>query len=84
MQQRYTAFCRSIIVHPILATEQIRVPFAAHLATINISHATIKVYLSATHQLNVAQGCNALINSLQHISSKPSKGFKRPKQLLTH
>ena len=56
-QQRYTVFCRSINVHPIPATEQILVLFATHLATTNISHATIKVYLSAiyiyTRQLHV-------------------------------
>ena len=63
-QQRYTAFCRSISVHPIPATEQILLFFATHLATTNISHATIKVYLSAIRQLHVAQG------SLQYFNQQ--------------
>ena len=63
-QQRYTAFCGSISVHPIPATEQILLLFATHLATTKISHATIKVYLSAIRQLHVAQG------SLQYFNQQ--------------
>ena len=63
-QQRYTAFCRSINVHPIPATEQILALFATHLATTNISYATIKVYLSAIRQLHVTQG------SLQYFNQQ--------------
>ena len=64
-QQRYTAFCRSISVHPTPATEQILVPFATHLATTNVSHATIKVYRQLyTNYLHVTQG------SLQYFNQQ--------------
>ena len=86
-QPRYTAFCRSISVHPIPAAEQILKLFATHLTTTNISHATIKVYPSATgvyaNYMLHKDHCNTLINNLHHAFGKPSKESKIPKQLLT-
>ena len=87
-QQRYTAFCRSISVHPIPATEQILLLFATHLRSYH-QHFTCNnkglpvSYVYANYMLH-RDHCNTLINNLHHTFSKPSKKSKRPKQLLTH
>ena len=80
-QQRYTAFCRSISVRPIPATEQILLLFATHLATTNISHATIKVYLSAIRQLHVVQGSLQYFN--QQLTPRLQQTFKGIQRTLT-
>lgn len=55
-QQRFLKFCTAAKSHSIPATEATLMLFATHLASTNISHATIKVYLSAVRNLHVSAG----------------------------
>ena len=63
-QHRFTTFCTAIDAKPMPTTERVLSLFVTHLATHNISHATIKVYLSAIHHMHVTSG------KLQHFSQQ--------------
>ena len=55
-QGKYTNFCKSARVPAIPTTEYTLILFVTHLATSNISQATIKVYLSAIRNMHVSKG----------------------------
>ena len=55
-QIRFTNFCRQLKVTPVPSTEDTLILFATYLATINISHTTIKVYLAAVRHMHVSAG----------------------------
>ena len=55
-QLRFTNFCKELKVTAIPATEATLIFFATYLATINISHATIKVYLAGVRHMHVSAG----------------------------
>ena len=63
-QHRFTTFCMAINAKPIPTTERVLSLFVTHLATGNISHATIKVYLSAIRHMHVTSG------KLQHFNQQ--------------
>ena len=63
-QYRFTTFCLAINAEPIPTTERVLSLFVTHLATDNISHATIKVYLSAIRHMHVTSG------KLQHFNQQ--------------
>lgn len=63
-QYRFTTFCLAINAEPIPMTERVLSLFVTHLATGNISHATIKVYLSAIRHMHVTSG------KLQHFNQQ--------------
>ena len=62
-QQRYTTFCREIMVSPTLASEATLTLFASYFATQNISHTTIKVYLSAVQHMHVSARLHNFFNA---------------------
>ena len=55
-QHRYLAFCSSIKKSPLPTTEDTLLMFVGHLAQQGLSHASIKVYLSAIRNLHVSSG----------------------------
>ena len=55
-QKHYLTFCRQSGISPVPATEDTLCRFAAVLASKGIAHSTVKVYLSATHQLHIEKG----------------------------
>ena len=61
-QERFINFCTATKFHPVPATEATLVLFATHLATGNISHTTIKVYLSVVRHLHVSVGLHDYFN----------------------
>ena len=63
-QHRFTAFCTSINTQPMPTTERVLSLFVTYLATCNISHTTIKVYLSAIRHMHVTSG------KLQHFNQQ--------------
>ena len=55
-QGRYIHFCNTAKVPATPATEYTLILFITHLASTNISYATIKVYLSAIRHMHVSRG----------------------------
>ena len=55
-QIRFTNFCNELKVTALPATEATLILFATYLATINISHATIKVHLAGVRHMHVSAG----------------------------
>lgn len=53
---RYSNFCRGIGVSAVPTSEPLLCRFVAQLANENVSHATIKSYLSAVRHLHIARG----------------------------
>ena len=50
-QQKFINFCASAKVYPVPTTEATLMFFSTHLAAMNISYATIKVYLAHSCQI---------------------------------
>ena len=83
-QQRFAAFCQTINASPMPATEHTLLLFATHLATFNIVHTTIKVYISAIRHMHVSAGLHAQFNSqLTPCLQLILKGFQR-NQAISH
>ena len=55
-QRRYIHFCNSARIKPIPTSECALMLFTTHLAAYNVSHGTIKVYLSAVRHLHICRG----------------------------
>lgn len=55
-QLKFTNFCKGLKVPAVPASEATLILFATYLATINISHTTIKVYLAAVRHMHVSAG----------------------------
>ena len=55
-QNRYLTFCREVGKSAVPTTEDILLLFIAHLDQQGLTHATIKVYLSAVRNLHVTVG----------------------------
>ena len=55
-QIRFTNFCKELKVTALPATEATLILFATYLATINISHTTIKVYLAGVRHMHGSVG----------------------------
>jgi len=55
-KRRYLQFCANANIQAIPATETTIMLFVAYLATTNISHASIKVYLSAVRHMHIMRG----------------------------
>ena len=55
-QTRYYSFYQQLNCSPLPSTEQLLLLFVAHLANEGLAHSTIKVYLSALHNLHIATG----------------------------
>ena len=55
-QRHYLEFCEQATIPPFPALESTLCRFVSVLANNGIAHSTIKVYLSATRQLHIAQG----------------------------
>ena len=55
-QQRYLGFCTAAGLAPLPATERQLCQFASFLASGNLTHSTIKGYLSAVCHLHIASG----------------------------
>ena len=62
-QQRFANFCQTINVAPIPASEKSLLLFATHLAASNITHTTIKVYISAIRHMHVTAGLHEEFNT---------------------
>ena len=61
-QIRFINFCRQLKVATVPSTEDTLILFATVLASINISHTTIKVYLAAIRHMYVSAGLYALFD----------------------
>ena len=61
-QKKYIHFCTTHQVTPLPSSETTLILFASYLATTNISHTTIKVYLSAVHHMHVVAGLHELFS----------------------
>ena len=55
-RKKYIQFCTTHQAIPLPSSETTLILFASYLATTNISHTTIKVYLSAVHHMHVFAG----------------------------
>ena len=55
-QRRYLHFCKAAGIKPLPASEGALTLFTTHLAVSNVSHGTIKVYLSAVRHLHICKG----------------------------
>ena len=55
-QNRFLGFCHEIQRQPLPASETTLLLFVSHLATISLSHSTIKVYLAAVRHMHMTQG----------------------------
>ena len=55
-QQSYLKYCSAIQCTPTPAHESTPLLFVTHLATSELSHTSIKVYLSAIHSMHIATG----------------------------
>ena len=62
-QLRFTTFCKELKLSALPATEATLLLFVSYLATHNISHTTIKVYLSAVRHLHVSAGMHTFFNN---------------------
>ena len=60
--RKYTNFCKATKLHILPASEPRLILFITHLATGNISQATIKVYLSAVRYIHVLLGLHNSFN----------------------
>ena len=60
--RRYTNFCKATKLRILPASEPTLILFVTHLATGNISQATIKVYLSAVRHIHVLWGLHNSFN----------------------
>jgi len=72
-KQRYVKFCNMATIRVTLASESTLILFATDLATTGISHASIKVYLSAVWHMHVMRGNST--SSLHRASPYP-KGYQ--------
>ena len=61
-KQRYVKFCNMAKFWVTPATESTLILFATHLATAGISHASIKVYLSAVRHMYILWGLHSEFN----------------------
>ena len=52
--KRYLALCEHLHSAPLPTTEQLLCKFAAHLATSNLAHSSVRVYMAAVRQLHVS------------------------------
>ncbi|XP_065915585.1 uncharacterized protein [Dysidea avara] len=55
-QRRYLHFCKAVGIKPLPGSEGALTLFTTHLAVSNVSHGTIKVYLSAVRHLHICKG----------------------------
>ena len=62
-QQKFSPFCQTINTSPILVSEHTLILFTTHLASSNITHTTIKVYISAIWHMHVLAGLHTQFNS---------------------
>ena len=62
-QARYHSFCHQLHCLPLPSTEHILLLFVAHLVNEGLVYSTIKVYLSALHNLHVATGHHQIFAS---------------------
>lgn len=77
-QKRYFSFCNSINALPIPTTEDILLTFVSYLAQDGISHATIKVYLSAIRSLHISKGLHEVYSAqLTPRVEQVLKGIKK-------
>ena len=63
-KRRYLQFCGRAKLPALPATETTITLFVSHLATIDISHSSIKVYLSAVRHMHVMEGLHNEFNQL--------------------
>ena len=61
-QHKFISFCKSARLTPVPASESTLLLFAAYLANMNISYATIKIYLSAIRHMHVTAGMHSFFN----------------------
>ena len=52
-KDRFIAFCQKFLLNPLPVTETLLCQYVSYLASQNIMHSTIKVYLSAVRHLHI-------------------------------
>ena len=84
-KRRYLQFCGRAKVPATPASEATIILFVSHLATTNISHSSIKIYLSAVRHMHIIRGLhnefNQLLTPHLHLTLKVLKEIEYP---LTH
>ena len=82
--RRYTSFCKATNLRTLPTSESTLILFVTHLATGNISQATIKVYLSAVRHIHVLRGLhNSFSQQLTPRLQIILKGIKKH-QAISH
>ena len=79
-QKRYLTFCSELMKPPLPTTEDILLMFVSYLAQQGLTHATIRVYLSAVRNLHVQAGIHEqFAKQLSPRLELVLKGIKRDK-----
>jgi len=81
-QQSFSTFCNASRSRVLPTTESALLLFISHLASKNISHTTIKVYLAAVHYMHVIAGKHNLFKGAIH--SLASAGSQRHQENSDH
>ena len=55
-RRRYLDFCAQFNLQPLLLREVILLRFVAHLASLDLSHQTVRLYLSAIRYMQIVSG----------------------------
>ena len=80
-QSRYLAFCNQFLIPPLPVQEIHLCRFASFLASDNVSHSTIKCYLSALRHMQIARNLpDPLISSMPKLE-KVVRGIKSQQSL---
>jgi len=61
-KKKYIQFCTTSQITSLPSSENTLILFASYLATANISHTTIKVYLSAVRHMHIVAGLHEIFN----------------------
>ena len=76
-QNRYLQFCRKGNIQPLPTSETTLCRFVSYLAEENLTHRTIKAYLSAIRYLHICEGCMDPFQNHMHRLQYTLSGIKR-------
>ena len=83
-EQSFTSLCSALRNQVLPANESALLLFISHLASKNISHATIKVYLAAICHIHVIAGMHSSFE--EQLTPRPQlalRGIKRTQTIMT-
>jgi len=83
-KRKYILFCTTTKISPMPSSESTLILFVTHLAAANISHTTIKVYLSAIRHMHIIAGLhNSFNEQLTPRLQLVIRGIKKSQALTT-